>query len=167
MLTRPKKPTQIKILEGNRGKFAKASLKPDPRGIGQPRMAAHLTKKERELWQDVVASLPVGLLSRADEQALERMAVAWAEYRDAKETIRKTGKLVHSPQGPVRNPLFVIRNQAERAMHQAGEVLGLSPVARARLSAPDTANDDPMALLLGPDGDPNGAWSTLPPRTKQ
>jgi P27 family predicted phage terminase small subunit len=167
MLTgRPKKPTQIKILEGNRGKFAKASLKPDARGIGRPRMPAHLIPEEQELWQDVIASLPVGLLSRADEAALERMAVAWAEFREAQQMIRKTGKLVQSPQGPVRNPLFVIRNQASREMHLAGEVLGLSPVARARLAASETPDDDPMALLLGPDDDPNGAWSTLP-KTKQ
>jgi P27 family predicted phage terminase small subunit len=115
----------------------------------------------------IVGSLPVGLLSRADEQALERMAVAWAEFRETKKAIQVTGKLVQSPQGPVRNPLFVIRNQAQREMQYAGEVLGLSPVARARLSAADqTGDEDPLALLLGDDHDPDGAWNTAP-RTRQ
>ena len=166
MKGRPKKPSAIKIAEGNRMKVAKAQLKPDPRGIGRPQLPLHLTEVERRLWSDVVASLPIMLLSRADEAVLERMAVAWAEFREVQETIRKTGKLVQSPQGPARNPLLIVREKAAREMHLAGEVLGLSPVARARLTDIETAEDDPMELLLGMDGDPAGAWSTLP-RTRQ
>jgi P27 family predicted phage terminase small subunit len=105
-------------------------------------------------------------LTRADDAILERFAVAWAEYREVHATITRTGKLVNSPQGPIRNPLLVVRNNAAKEMHAAGSEIGLSPVARARLAAPNAVDDDPMALLLGEDGDPNGAWSTLP-KTKQ
>jgi P27 family predicted phage terminase small subunit len=164
--SRHRRPGLIKELEGNRAKLGKAKIKQDPTGIGLPRMPAHLMAHERELWADVVASLPVGLLSRADDQALERIAVAWAEFREMQTMIRKSGKLVKSPQGPIRNPLLVIRDRAMREMHLAGEVLGLSPVARARLAAVETADNDPMALLLGDDGNPDGAWSTAP-RTRQ
>jgi P27 family predicted phage terminase small subunit len=156
----------IKIAEGNRRQRGRAELRPDAQGLGRPRLPLHLSEVEAGLWLDVVASLPVVLLSRADEAMLERMAVAWAEFREVHETIKKTGKLVQSPQGPVRNPLLIVREKASREMHLAGEVLGLSPVARARLAATDTADSDPMELLLGLDGDPSGAWSTAP-RTKQ
>lgn len=165
MKGRPPKPSTVKAAEGNRGKYGKDRIKTDPSGIGTPQIPAHLTEVEQRLWAMVVASLPVGLLSRADEAVLERMAVAWAEFREVAPQIRQTGKLVQGPNGPIRNPLLIVREKAAREMHLAGEVLGLSPVARARLASSETAQDDPMELLLGMDGDPGGAWST--PRTRQ
>ena len=127
------------------------------------RLPEHLSAPERRLWLDVLAALPRGLLSLADEQAMERFAVAYARWRDIQRMIAKSGFLVQSPQGPIRNPLLLVQKEAERGMHLAGEVLGLSPVARARLASKDnTGEEDPMALLLGMDGDPNGAWATPP-----
>jgi P27 family predicted phage terminase small subunit len=169
MKGRPKKPALIKKLEGNRGKFAKSQVREDTPGIGHPRPPEGLTEPERALWVSIVRSLPVGLLTRADEAALERMAVAWAEYRQVQALVRKSSLMVQSPRGPVYNPLLLVREKAAREMHLAGEVLGLSPVSRARLIASEAPDDDPMALLLGPDGDPTGSWATVSPgsRTKQ
>lgn len=160
------KPSMIKELEGNRSKLGRAHLRPDARGIGVPRPPVYLTADQRALWADIVASLPVGLLSRADEQVLERMVVAWSRYRECQIKITASGLLIQSPQGPIRHPLLVTQARADREMHAAGEVLGLSPAARARLSASESPEDDPMALLLGEDGDPDGAWATSP-RTRQ
>lgn len=154
------KPSQIKILEGNRSKVAVANLGPDLRGISSPRVPLHLSADERKLWADVVASLPVGLLSRADETILERFAVAWARFREAGRLIAKSGLLVQSPQGPIRNPLLVVQNACAKELHAAGSDLGLSPVARARMSQIGSEGDDPMALLLGMEGDADGAWAT-------
>lgn len=101
------------------------------------------------LWLDVVASLPDGILSSADDGILERYVVAWARFRDAKKRVEETGTLVKSVHGPVRNPLLIVMSQATKEMHAAGGELGLSPVSRARLAALDTFQDDPMAMLLG------------------
>ena len=158
------KPKQIKVAEGNRRKVGQASIPDEPRGIGAPRVPAHLTADERRLWADIVGSLPVGLLSRADDFILERMAVATVRYREATRKIAATGILVSSPQGDIRNPLLVVQNIAAKEMHAAGSELGLSPVARARLAAPTAGDDDPMALLLGMDGE--NAWPPAP-RTRQ
>jgi P27 family predicted phage terminase small subunit len=160
------KPAAIKIAEGNRRKVAKAELKEDPRGIGSPRLPGRLTEVEQQLFLDIVASLPVGLLSRADESALEAYAVEWATFRESDTKIKASGLLIQTPQGPIRNPLLAVRNNSVKAMTSIGSNIGLSPVARARLAAPGAGADDPMELLLGMDGDPAGAWSTLP-RTKQ
>ena len=162
-----RKPRAIKRLEGNRRKVARAELeKEEPRGMGRPRLPVHLSTEERRLWSDVVSSLPSDLLSQADEAVLERFVVAWAEFRDAHVKITKTGTLVQSPQGPIRNPLLTVRHQAAREMHLAGGEIGLSPVARARLTTEGREEDDPMALLLGDDLDPAGAWASVP-RTRQ
>jgi P27 family predicted phage terminase small subunit len=160
------KPAVVKNREGNRRQRGRAQIKEDPQGIGPPGMPDRLTEVQKGLWRKVVGSLPVGLLSRADDAALEQFAIEWAAFREADEKIKLTGLLVQSPQGPVRNPLLVVRNQAGKAMMNLGMLLGLSPVARARLAAPASSDNDPMALLLGDDGNPDGAWSTAP-KTRQ
>jgi P27 family predicted phage terminase small subunit len=168
VMGRPPKPAIIKIREGNRTKVKKSKLKPDPVGRGEPRPPDCLDADELTLWWDVVHSLPVGLLSRADESTLERMAVAWNQYRQASRMIKETGLMVRHHLGhAVRNPLLPVQRLAGIAMHQAGEMLGLSPVARARLTSDKTGDSDPMELLLGMDGDENGAWSTIPSRMHQ
>ena|SRR5882672_6960711 len=158
---RKKKPKTLKLLEGDRSKVGKANIPDEPQGLGRPRVPLHLAADERKLCADIVASLPVGLLTRADEATLERMAVAWARYRSATLQIRRSGLLIKTRYGKVRNPLLVVQNVAAKEMHAAGSELGLSPVARARMTTAGLENDDPMALLLGMDDDPAGAWSTV------
>ena len=153
------KANEIKRLEGNRRKIGRDHLPEEPQGIGRPRLPTHLSQDERRLWADVVGSLPVSLLTQADEAILERFAVAWATFREAHRLIKSTGLMIQSVVGPVRNPLLVVRNNAAREMHLAGSEIGLSPVARSRMISAGHEDDDPLALLLGDDGE-DGAWAT-------
>ena len=156
-----KKPAVIRELEGNR------SRTPIPREIsppGRPEPPIGLTEAQLERWHDIVGSLPVELLSRADNQVLERMAIAWTAFREVNAAINKSGLLVKGIHGePVRNPLLSVRRQATQEMQDCGNLLGLSPLARTRLTAPDQEDTDPLALLLGPHGK---AWGDerIPPK---
>lgn len=146
-----KKPAAIRILEGNPGK--RAIPKHEVPNIGQPEPPAHLTAEQLDRWQDIVGSLPVELLSRADVQALERMSVAWAAFRQASVLINQSGLLTRGQRGePVYNPLLRVRAAAAEEMQQCGMQLGLSPLARTRLTAPDQEDTDPLTVLLGPHG---------------
>jgi len=105
----------------------------------------------------VVASLPPGTLTRADEQVLERMACAWAQFREACAGLRKSATIVRGDRGQaVRSPLLIVKNQAAAEMNNCGIQLGLSPLSRTRLTEVDPVSDDPLAILLGPEG---RAWS--------
>jgi len=158
---KPKKPSALKALEGNREKLGRDRITTDPRGKGRPRPPPGMEGEALGLWRDVVSSLPDELLSRADEAALEAFARAWCTYREADRGIQGNGLLIATASGDRENPLLRIRDRAVDHMHKLGGVLGLSPVARARLSSRDPAGDaDPLELLLG--GEPNGAWSTAP-----
>lgn len=151
---RKKLPKQVKIAEGNRSKVGRDQLIPDePKGLGSPTLPPEFDAEETLLWREAVGSLPVGLLSRADNSMLERMAVAWARWRSVKRTIKATGFLVNSPNGPIRNPLLVVLNAAQKEMHACSSELGLSPVSRARLTAVGSEDTDPMSLLLGMEDD--------------
>jgi P27 family predicted phage terminase small subunit len=151
---RKKLPKEVKIAEGNRSKVAKADLEPNaPKGLGTPSMPPGMDDEEQACWREVVGSLPVGLLTRADNSMLERMATAWARFRATKASIKATGTLVKSPSGPIRNPLWVILNAAQKEMHACSSELGLSPVSRARLAMAADGAEDPMAMLLGMEDD--------------
>lgn len=158
---RKPKPQQIKIAEGNRSKASKATLaRQEPRGIGRPRVPAHLSADERTLFVEALDSLPEGVLTRADEGMLERYACAYARWRKCGEMITQTGLLVQTPNGPARNPLLAVQNSAAKEMHAAGAELGLSPVSRARLAGGSIAAPeptDPMEQLLGMEAEP--AWA--------
>ena len=149
-MARHKKPAAIRMLEGNRSRTA---IPREIATLGLPEPPAHLTAEQRERWQDIVGSLPVELLSRADNQVLERMAVAWATFRQTTDLINKAGLLTRGQNGePVRNPLLAVRKLACMEMEACSHALGLSPLARTRLTAPDQEDTDPLSVLLGPHG---------------
>jgi P27 family predicted phage terminase small subunit len=150
-MSRLRKPAKIKIAEGDRSKQGLAKIGVDLITNGKPTPPDHLTDIEARLWREITWSLPDDLLSQADIGILERHVIAWARFRDCQEKIRKTGLLVQSPQGPIRNPLLVAQNQAAKEMHITGGHLGLSPAARAALSQPLPRKTDPMDYLLGMD----------------
>lgn len=159
---RPRKPTATKVAEGNRRKVAKKELRPDVKGLGRPRIPAHLQADERKLFVQIVESLPVELMTRADESALEAMAVAWARYRRANQVVATEGEILTGPSGKMRHPAMQIIDKAALEMSRFGSLLGLSPVARAKLAAPRAGEpDDPMAALLGMDN-AEADWTDQP-----
>ena len=90
-IARHRKPAVIRQLEGNPGK------RPIPNeiaGRGKPRCPDHLSDAQKRCWQAVVRSLPEGILTSADGQVLERMAIAWALHREAARLIGEGAVLV-------------------------------------------------------------------------
>lgn len=156
-----KKPTAIKIAEGNRAKVGKKHLRPDVAGLGRPRIPSNLTADERKIFVEVVASLPPELMTRADEGCLEQYVVAWARFRRMKKIIDDEDEVLSGPNGKYRHPALIVLEKASLEMSRCGSLLGLSPVARARLAAPSSGPDDPMAALLGMDN-AEGDWTTQP-----
>jgi P27 family predicted phage terminase small subunit len=154
-MARHRKPAVIRQLEGNRGK------RPIPNeiaGRGKPRCPDDLSDDQKRCWQAVVRSVPEGILTSADNQVLERMAIAWALHREAARLIREGAVLVKGHDSrPTKNPALTIMRQASQEMELCGTALGLTPYARTRLQAPEAEDDDPLALLLG---EPGRSWMT-------
>ena len=147
-MARHRKPAAIRLLEGNR---SRTPIPQEIAPVGRPEPPLGLNEAQLERWHDIVSSLPDELLSRADNQVLERMAVAWATFRQTCELINQSGLLTRGQNGePVRNPLLAVRKLAAMEMEVCGQALGLSPLAQTQLTAPDQEDADPLTLLLGP-----------------
>lgn len=159
MKGRKRKPAAIRAAEGNRGH---RPIPAEVQGDGRPLAGDHLSAVERDAFYKLVRSMPVGLYCEADTAALETWAQYLVEYRSCQAAIALTGRMVRGEHGPELHPLIPIRDHAARMLHRLGEALGLSPVARTRLTAPDAFRDDPMTLLMN--GMADGAFTMPAPR---
>ena len=120
-------------------------------------MPTGLTEEEVKIWWDTVNSLPDGLLTGADNSVLERFVRAYARYRRILAQIDFLGEMIKSPRGWKLNPLVAVLEKTETEMHRTSNLLGLSPVSRARLAAPEKKIESPMSLLLDNDAT-EGPW---------
>lgn len=152
---RKRTPTVLKEVLGNPGKRPLPKAEPLP--VGAPVMPAHLEGEAAVEWDRVVRAMPPQLYTSADVSTITTYCNAWALYVRALAEVKRKGLFAKGSMGQiVANPaLAVVKAQAE-VMLKAGDRLGLSPAARARLEMPDASNEDPEdALFAKPGGKPS------------
>ena len=150
-----RKPDLMHALDGTTPREKRG---PHLRTRGVPKLDPSLSPEERLLAQAVCRALPAGLLTLADSSVLERMAIAWARYRECQRQLKADGLLTKQGNGAMgRSPWLLVQRQAADEMHTCATALGLSPLARTRLTVRETAEKDPLELLL--DGRGSEAWT--------
>jgi P27 family predicted phage terminase small subunit len=113
-------------------------------------MPRGLDDEEQGLWDEVVGSLPDGLLSAADSWVIEKFVVQCCFARRCSKEIQEHGLVIAGPNGMLqRNPLIASRQAAMQSMQAAAESLGLTPTARNRLSAPTKPEEEAPDDLFG------------------
>lgn len=144
---RKRKPSTIRKAEGGRGHSR--PLTDDLRlPSAGPRPPDYLSPSQRKIWFEVLVEIPAGVIAKVDSGVLETYVISLDQLRNVTPMVTRTGFLVNSPQGPIRNPLLVVQNAAKRDVRSAGSELGLSPAARTRLANVDAGDQDTMARLL-------------------
>lgn len=118
----------------------------------RPIRPASMTGEARAEWNRVVAYLEeVGAISQVDRSLLVRYCNAWQEWHELTELLKGSGRLVHGRGGElVRNPLFIIRREAELTLEALARELAVTPVARLRIGIVHT--DEEGAAESRPDG---------------
>lgn len=147
---RPRKPTALKVLEGNPGKRPINQKEPKPKPVA-PKCPAHLNPCARKEWRRIAVDLePLGLLTQIDRAALAAYCVAYSRWVEAEDMIRKHGMLVKSPNGyPMQSPYLAIANKAVEQMKGFLTEFGMTPSSRSRLSINDKGQEDEFDRLLG------------------
>src|SRR5580700_3724674 len=85
-------PTQLKVIRGNPGK-RRLNSAGEPKPVrGQPVAPALLSEKARVAWDQIAPMLDrMGVLTEADEMALQMLCEAYVDYIEAREELRAFG----------------------------------------------------------------------------
>jgi len=133
----PKKPTKLRLLEGNAGKLKINRREPEPSGV--PRAPEWLDPYAKAEWRRLGAELVrLGLLTRADRAAMAAYCQCWAGYAEATAALRADGMTHFTPNGMAVPSIWASRQmQCLKAMLPLLRELGLTPAARVRLEQPE------------------------------
>lgn len=136
---RPPKPVQIHRLEGTY-RPDRHSERAEPVAAGllaQMQPPAWMTERQREIWGEIIADAPYGILRRIDRQLLvnyvelvarhERAVIAQRQVDDAAETAA-----LLSRNGGI-SPYLKIINHCVMLMAKLQTEMGFTPTARASL----------------------------------
>lgn len=145
-------PSNLRLLQG-RGNGRDSGgrvIKPTPGFVRLPPTRPDwLTGEARRMWDDVVAELSrLQLLKPLDEGALTAYCLTWQRLCEASAIVTRTGLVLETEKGPVKNPAVLILESASKELRAWSAEFGLTPSAEARLGktdAPDGQDDNPFA----------------------
>ena len=131
---RKRKPTKLRILQGNPGKrpISEAEIRPESKIPDTPTELEGVALDE---WHRITVLLDaVGLLADLDRTALLAYCIEYARYLDAVEKIKATSSIVKAPSGyPMVNPYLSIANQALKQVRGLLSEFGMTPSSRSGL----------------------------------
>lgn len=142
---RPAKPTNLKIIEGNKGKRALNKQEPDPQYLADLTAPAWLPTSAKAVWDEVIPHLrDARLVTTVDVQPLAMGCMAIAQYRYAamrsggedmvkvKHKEDEEGNLVEY--GEHINPWLIVQSMSFKQAMAMFQQFGMSPAARTRIS---------------------------------
>ncbi|MGF6932971.1 P27 family predicted phage terminase small subunit [Paraburkholderia sp. UCT70] len=149
-MSNPRKPTALRIIEGNRGHRPIPKNEPKPRR-GVPKPPAHLDSYALAEWDRITPELDaIGMLSTVDGTTLAAYCQCVSRWMQAEESIQRmkardkltSALMIKTSNGnAIQNPLVGVANRAMLMAIRFASEFGMSPAARARLSAmPDDPN---------------------------
>lgn len=129
----PRKPTALKLVEGNPGKRPLNKREPKPKGnLYDP--PDWLNEAQRKGWEYAIECAPYGLLKRVDRSTLTAWVVAENLHRQATEKLNGGAMLIKTPNGmPVQSPYLSIINKQAMIMLKAASEMGFTPASRSRV----------------------------------
>jgi P27 family predicted phage terminase small subunit len=138
MRGRPKKPTEIKKLQGTEDKrwLVENEMKVLP--LDQiPTAPDGFDGETSEIWATVCRELQRnGLLAGCDLELLHGYCTLLRQYYLATEKLKKEGVVILSRHGDkVANPWYHIQGQSLKQATQIAQLFGITPSARSRISA--------------------------------
>jgi P27 family predicted phage terminase small subunit len=142
-MPQPRKPTALRIIEGNREKRPIPKNEPKPRR-GIPKPPPHLDAYALDEWNRMAPELDaIGMLTVVDGMALGAYCICVSRARQAEEAIAKmktrdkltNGLMIKTSNGnAIQNPLVGVANRSMLMAIRIAAEFGMSPAARARLS---------------------------------
>ena len=144
---RPRKPTALKILAGDRADRINRDEPAPPVGLGEP--PAFLDPVAKVAWARFAASMDgLGLLTVADREAAILYCTAFARWSMAEAAIADEGLTVTGQFGAKPNPHIAIADAAHKQMVRILIQFGMTPSSRSGLHVASPAESDPLLAFL-------------------
>jgi P27 family predicted phage terminase small subunit len=152
-MARPRKPTALKLVEGNPGKRAVNGQEPEPMLLVDLEPPAHLQPRSAAVWREVAPMLRrLQVLTEADVIALELLCDSVADYRHARETCGDDFVTTSAKGSQMLDQWFVAKLSASKRAEGLMGRFGMDPVSRSR-------------VMVNPQGDLFGNGGAEPPKT--
>jgi P27 family predicted phage terminase small subunit len=142
-------PTRLRVLRGNPGRRPLNPAEPAPaRGVPEP--PEWLNLLELEAWDTLTAALePMGVVTISDGPALTALAVAWADWRQARAVLDLEEHYPEAGDGLRKHPAAGVASEAWRRVASMLAEFGLTPSARSRLEVGACSDPDQFEYFLG------------------
>ena len=143
---RKPKPTNLRVLEGNRGHRPLPKDEPQPRSDYTP-CPIWLKGKARQEWKRITPELRrLGLLTIVDRAALAAYCQAYTRWVEAEAIVEKEGLIFTTDKGYLQQrPEVGIAQKAMQIMKAFAAEFGLTPASRTRISVSQKPEpQDPM-----------------------
>ena len=142
----PKKPTSLKVLEGNPGKRPLSQTEPQPEKVA-PGMPPGMDYYAKQKWEELQPKLErLGVLTEIDGDLFEAYCRAYGRYRRANQRLEQLAK---SDIEADWRKVEISVEKAESSLRLLANEFGLGPASRAKISVGgDGEPEDPMAQVL-------------------
>ena len=144
-MARPRKPTKLKVIQGNPGGRPLNDDEPQPEVPKKiPAPPAGLSKEAAKHWKNTVQHLVnAQVYTLMDEMALRMYCEAYAEWVTSQKEIERNGSVVFSPNGyPAVSPYVTINNKAWDKMYKILTEFGMTPASRSKVKVAKKADDN-------------------------
>lgn len=132
-MARLPKPTQLKLVEGNKGKRALNNFEPDPDYLNDLRAPDYLPDQAKEVWNDLAPKLRrAKLLTVLDVDAVCQLCVGIAQYRIATQELN-FDFVRNGEKGQSLNQMMVAQSMAFKQANAIMQQFGMTPAARSRV----------------------------------
>jgi P27 family predicted phage terminase small subunit len=135
-MARPKKPAQLKVVEGS---FRKDR---DSHGVavelGLPDCPVWLPKNAKKYWRKIGPELEkVGLIAKVDQAMFAAHCDSVGKYEEVTRMLAELDDMLdETPQGfMVQSAMFTIRNKLWDQVKSSSQEFGLSPSSRSKVKA--------------------------------
>lgn len=148
-----KKPTNLKILQGNPGKRPLNNNEPKfEEDMEPPKPPAHLNTYGKKEWKRIVPVLmKVRLITKADYAALAAYCQSYGRWVVAEKIIKGEGLTFVSDKGNViQRPEVGIANTAMKNIVSFAREFGMTPSSRSNIKVDDTVkSENPFIKFVG------------------
>lgn len=154
---RPRKPTNLRVLEGNPSKRPLPQNEPKPVPIA-PKCPSWANRYGKRLWKELIPEMErLGLVTKIDGASFAAMCHSYGVWVECEQYLKKHGRTYEytnkaGETNMIARPEVAIGQKALAEFRRWAAEFGLTPAARTKIEVKVQTEEDPMEVLLNRSG---------------